>query len=198
MTGSEPCDVSYHEFPIAGSPFDCDSPPRISENDVADYCNRMIGDEIGHSIMTFSPRQSATVIALRSAKPNTLLMGVYRNLKDAASKQLSGTKAGIICVQFRNVTAVQLRDVAASPAQSGKPSGIQSMTAKFFDSVARNHVHTVAYVAPGNFISSVSRKLDTLGVIQTTSVGEDASSYFFTNKAHPQFADPRYNAFGQK
>src|SRR5260370_5013684 len=68
-----PCAVSYHELPIAGSPFDCKSPPRIKENDVIDYCRKTIGDEIGHSIMTFSPQKSATVIALRSAKANTFL-----------------------------------------------------------------------------------------------------------------------------
>jgi hypothetical protein len=197
VTEGEPCAVAYHELPIAGSPFDCESPPRINENDVIDYCNRMIGDEIGHSIMTFNPRRSATVIALRSAKPNSFLDYVYRNLKEAASKQLSGTKPGIICVQFRNMTSTQLRGIAAAPTQSGKPNGVQLMTAKFFHGGARDHVHTLAYVAPGSFVRSVSRRqdVDTPGIIQDTTISEDAISYFFENKNHPKFADRRYHAF---
>jgi hypothetical protein len=197
VTQGEPCAVSYHELPIAGSPFDCGSPPRINENEVIDYCNRMIGDEIGHTIMTFTPRRSATVIALRSAKPNSFLKYVYRDLKEAASKQLSGTRPGIICVQFRNVTSTQLREIAAAPTQSGKPTGIQLMTAKFFDGGARNHVHTLAYIAPGSFVRNVSQRpdLQTPGIIQDTTVSEDAISYLFVNKNHPKFADRRYHAF---
>lgn len=124
----EPCTVSYREFPIAGSPFACKSPPRINRNDVIEYCNTMIGDQIGHTIMTFSPRRSATVVALRSAKSNTFMDYVYRNLKEAASKQLSGTRPGIICVQLRDTTSTQLREIAAEPSQSGKPSAVQLMT----------------------------------------------------------------------
>ena len=34
---SQACTVSYYELPILGSPFDCESPPRIKEDDVVDY-----------------------------------------------------------------------------------------------------------------------------------------------------------------
>jgi hypothetical protein len=197
LTEGEPCTVSYREFPIAGSPFDCKSPPRINQNDVIEYCNTMIGDQIGHTIMTFSPRRSATVVALRSAKPNTFMDYVYRNLKEAASKQLSGTRPGIICVQLRDTSSTQLREIAAEPSQSGTPSAVQLMTARFFDGGARNHVHTLAYIAPGNFVRSVSRRPDlhSPDIIQDTVVSEDAISYWFGNRNHPQFSDCRYDVF---
>jgi hypothetical protein len=197
MTSKLPCSVSYHEFSIAGSPFDCDSPPQISEDDVLGYCNQALGDDTGHLIMMFKPRQSATVVALRSALPNEFLKGVYRNLKEAASRQLSGTKPGIICVQFRSLTSRQLREVAENPSQSGKPTGIQLMTAKFFDSDARAHVHTLAYVAPGEFVRRRSQTLDThsTDMIRTTAISEDAESYVFSNKKHPHVNDQRYRAF---
>jgi hypothetical protein len=54
VTNGEACTVSYHELPILGSPFDCDEPPRIKEDDVIDYCNRVIGDQVGHTIMTLT------------------------------------------------------------------------------------------------------------------------------------------------
>jgi hypothetical protein len=191
---SAACTVSYHELPILGSPFDCESPPRIKEDDVIDYCNRMIGDEVGRTIMTFSPRQSATIIAVRSMQPNHPLKAVYRSLTEAA-RQLSGSRPGVICIQFKNMTSTELRDLAASPQQSGEASGIQLMTAKFCDSPAHNHVHTIAYVAPGTFVRHQSLTLDTQGVMRTTRFSEDASSYVFTNKSHPDFSDPRYGIF---
>lgn len=193
VTDGEPCTVSYDEFSIVGSPFDCDSPPRISEDDVIDYCNRMIGDEVGRTIMTFRPGQSATIIAVRSMQASHPLRGVYRNLKEAA-RQLSGSRPGVICVQFKNMTTGELRDLAASPAQS-EPTGIQLMTAKFFDSAASDHVHTVAYIAPGRSVRHRSLTLDTQGIIQTTRFSEDAASYVFKNKKHTDIYDPRYSVF---
>jgi hypothetical protein len=191
----KPCAVAYHELPIAGSPFDCESPPRLSGDDVSDYCNKMIGDEIGHSIIMFSPRRSATVIALRSKQPNRFIDVVYRNLKEAASKQLSGTKPGVICVQLRHLPSDQLREIAASSTQSRKLNGMESITARLFDSEARNHVHTLAYVAPGSFKRTVSHRLDSFGLIRDTTISEDAISYAFKNKRHLKFCDPRYRVF---
>jgi len=141
---SDACTMGYYELPILGSPFDCESPPRIKEDDVVDYCNHVIGDEVGHTIMTFSPRQSATIIAVRSLKPNRPLNGVYRSLTEAA-RQLSGSRPGMICVQFRNMTSAELRDLAEHPAQSGQPTGIQLMTAKFYDDSTHGHVHTILF-----------------------------------------------------
>lgn len=196
VTDTQPCSVSYQEHSIVGSPFDLPSLPQISETEVIDYCNRMLGDEIGHVIMMFKPHQSATVVALRSTLPNEFLKGVYHNLKDA-SKQMSGTKPGVICVQFRNLTSRQLREFAESPTQSGKPTGLQLMTAKFFDSNERAHVHTLAYTAPGEFLSCRFQRQDTntTDIIRTTVTSEDAASYVFTNKKHSLVNDPRYRVF---
>jgi len=194
VADSEACTVSCREFPVSGSPFDCETPPQITEDDVRDYCNRMIGDEVGHTIMTFSPRQSGTIIAVRSLQPHYPLKAVYHELKEA-TRQLSGSRAGMICVQFKNMTSAELRDLAANPGHSGKPTGIQLMTAKFYDSPARDHVHTVAYVAPGRFVQHQSLTLDAEGPIRTTRFREDASSYVFTNKRHPNANDLRYSIF---
>jgi hypothetical protein len=127
-------------------------------------------------------------------QPNYPLKAVYRELREAAS-QLSGSRPGVICVQFRNMTSAELRDLAANPAPSGTPSGIQLMTAKFYDNPARDHVHTIAYVAPGSFVQHRSLTLDTEGLTRTTRFTEDAASYVFTNKSHPDVNDQRYSVF---
>ena len=56
-------------------------------------------------------------------------------------------------------------------------------------------LHTIAYVAPDKFVRHRSITLDTQGPIQTTRFSEDAASYTFTNKRHPDVNDPRYSVF---
>jgi hypothetical protein len=192
-----PCSISYNEFPIENSPFDCTSPPQITEHAVADYLKRVGNEEVGHTIMTFSPRRSATVVALRSATPDKFLRALHRNLREAAASQLSGTRPGMICVQLRNLTDAQLREVAAAPVQTGKPNGLQLMTADFFAGDGRRHVHTLAYTAPGGFSQNRSFQIDPAGAFLTrnTVISEDAGSYIFTNKKHPQAEAPEYRVF---
>ncbi|MBV9583825.1 MAG: hypothetical protein JO213_02960, partial [Alphaproteobacteria bacterium] len=164
---------------------------------VADYFKRVAKEDVGHTIMTFSPRRSATVVALRSAKPDKFLQALHRNLREAAALQLSGTLPGVICVQLRNLTDTQLREVAASPAQTGKPNGLQLMTADFFTGNGRRHVHTLAYMAPGEFSRSQSYRFGSGGafLIRDTITGEDAASYVFINKNHPHADAAEYRVF---
>jgi len=182
--------VSYNELPIRGTPFDCPSPPRITVDDVMEYCSSVLGYEVGHAMMVFAPRVSATVVAVRSQKKDDFLLGVYRELREAA-RQLSASRPGVICVQFRNVTSAELRDIAGEPAASGKPTALQLMTNKFFDSPTRSHVHTVAYLAPGKFVG----RQFILGDTRHSEIKEDAVSYYFTNRRHPLVDDPRWQAF---
>ena len=184
------CSVSYCELPISDSPFDCPSPPNIAIDDVIEYCNSALGYKVGQVMMVFAPRQSATVVAVRSRKKDEFLQGVYRQLREAAG-QLSASRPGVICVQFRNVTSVELRDIAGEPAASGTPTALQLMTNKFFDSAARSHVHTVAYVAPGRFVGRRS----ILGDQMHSEIKEDAVSYYFANKKHPLVDDLQWQAF---
>jgi hypothetical protein len=98
----------------------------------------------------------------------------------------------------RNVVDQQARKLtqpAEHPEQSGEPTGIQLMTAKFYDDSTHDHVHTIAYVAPGAFVRHQSLTFDTQGAMRTTRFSEDASSYVFTNKKHPDLNDPRYGIF---
>jgi hypothetical protein len=185
------CSVSYKELPIRGTPFDHSPPPLRMADDAMEYCSSVLGYEVGHVMTVFVPRVSATVVAVRSQKKDEFLLGVYRQLREAA-KQLSASRAGVICVQFRNITSAELRDIAGEPAASGKPTALQLMTNKFFDSPARSRVHTVAYVAPGQFVG----RQFVLGDLRHSEIKEDAVSYYFTNKRHPLADDPRWQAFG--
>lgn len=197
VNDSEPCSVSYREFPITGSPFDRALRSTITEEDALQYCHGVMRDELGHVMMMFQPQRNATIVALRSTKPDHFLRGLYRNIKEAASEQLSGTRPGVICVQLRNLTTASLRDLAENPGLTRTPTALQLMTAKFFDSDARAHVHTLSYIAPGNY---VQRQLDipvtnSTDITRRTIVTEDASSYNFRNRKNPYENDRRYFCF---
>jgi hypothetical protein len=184
------CRVTYRETPITGSPFDFFGSPRVTNDVVIEFCQTELRETVRHLMMTFTPRRSATVIAVRSAKPDTLLRTVLRQLKEGA-RQLSGDRPGMLCVQFRNMTSAELRDVAGTPRQTSEPTGIQLMTNEFFRGEGRDHVHTVAYTAPGDFVTRTYR----IGDQQISQTGEDSASYVFTNKRHPVEGDPRYKVF---
>lgn len=184
------CAVTYREAPLQGSPFDFDGPAHITDDALIEFCWRAFGENVRHLLTTFTPRRSAIVVAVRSAKPDTLLRTVLRQLKEGA-RQLSRARPGCLCVQFRRLTSVELRDLAGSPLQNGEPTGIQLITNEFFKGEGRDHVHTVAYTAPGNFVTRTYRTADR----HVTETREDGASYVFTNKRHPANGDPRYSVF---
>jgi hypothetical protein len=190
-----PCSVNYQKFPIKDSPFDCPSPPQITETQISKYFEKIANREVGHTILMFSPRRSAVLVALRSLKPDRFLVFLYRNLREAAASQFSKTRPGIICVQLRNLTDGQLREIAETPSKTHAPTGIQLMTAKFFDSAERTHVHTVAYTAPGEFASRQSYRWEKGGLIRDTAIAEDAKSYTFINKMNPQSQNSQFRMF---
>jgi len=178
-----------------GSPFDRPSPSRITEMEVSRYVEEAMSQEIAYNMVMFSLRRSAVIIGLRSLKPDRFLTFLYRNLREAAGSQFSKSRPGIICVQLRNMTNAQLRDVAEEPGKTLKPTGVQLMTAKFFDSPDRSHIHTVAYLAPGEFASQQSYRSDADGLIRDTITSEDAQSYTFVNKANSQAENSKYRVF---
>lgn len=195
---SPPCSVTYREFAIGESPFSVQRYSDLSEDQIMEYCSRCLSDEVGHTIVRFQPKQSATVVVVRSQKRTDMLTGLYRTIKEAATNQLTGTRPGVICVQFRNLTSDQLREIAGYPLQSRKPNSLQLLSARFFSGDSRRHVHTLAYTAPGHFIQKQRQRIDhaTMDMMRDTITSEDAKCYFFTNKRHPLVNHPLYQAFG--
>jgi hypothetical protein len=61
------CTVSYRELPILGSPFDCESPPRITEDDVRDYSR--LSQTVGAYV---SRRGHREILRERNAPPQIL------------------------------------------------------------------------------------------------------------------------------
>ena len=190
-----PCTVTYKEFPIENSPFESTPVRQITEMEVSNYLENLMHQDVGHTIFSFSPKRGATIVALRSLKPDKFLTFLYRNLRETAAAQFSKMHPGVICVQLRHMTNAQLRDVAAEPGRTGQPTGVQVMTAKFLNNPERAHVHTVAYVAPGDFVSRRSYRQDEIGLIRDTAIGEDARSYSFTNDQNPEAENPAYRVF---
>jgi hypothetical protein len=90
-----PCTVDYYEFPIESSPFDCPSPPQIGEEDVVAYCSRVMGYSVGPLLMVFAPKHNATIVAIRSSKPDEFLMGVYRKSEGGSQKTTVENKSPV-------------------------------------------------------------------------------------------------------
>lgn len=185
-----PCSVAFKEFDIAASPFSRAVPEDNLQDDVVDFCQSAFGYELHHLMMIFRPGQGAVIVAVQSARKDDVLRSLYRQTKEA-SRQLSGDRPGVICVNLMDVTADQLHEIADVPRQTGKITGLDVITAKLFKSPARVHVHTIAYTVPGQFVRRRFRS----GNRMITDIGEVGPSYFFTSKKHPLANDPRLRIF---
>jgi hypothetical protein len=59
----------------------------------------------------FSPGRQALVLAIESRKPDRVLAGIRRQLRDTAEDQFGGERPGIICVQFHDLSADELQEL---------------------------------------------------------------------------------------
>jgi hypothetical protein len=178
-----------------GTAFGRASASEIDEASVSDYFSGLLGYHVDHALTTFSPSHSAVVVVLRSLQSNELLGGMYHALKDAAKYQLTASRPGMVFMQLRNLTSTQLRELVKQQSEPPLPNGLRVVTTRLFRGDARNHVHTVAYVAPGNFVRHQSLIEDRDGRRVETQITEDAVGYFFVNERNREFADVRYRLF---
>lgn len=116
------------EWDIPGRPDD------LRQSDLKGTFDR--GDD-DHTLIAIGPRRAFALVA-SSEKPARLLQGVFRELRRVAREQLSGTRPGVI--------AVQIEDIRESDwVQLSHGSAIEAMTAAYFVTGRREHIHSVLY-----------------------------------------------------
>ena len=179
------CEVEVRDFAIAKSPFDVDRPQDVDREALNHFARATFGRSNKEMMIFFSPSKRALIALVESAKPDQVLKGVARQLRDKA-KQFTETRPGIITVQFQDLTDDQLEDIAKyeSPTRLGA-SSLQIVTHDFLDSAKRSHIHTVVY-------RSHSRMKAERNIIRG-----DGPAYFIRNPHNLHYADERCNVFGE-
>lgn len=177
------CEVEVIDFPIDTSPFAAESPAEISRGAVESFTQARLGRTNRNLSIWFSPRKRAVVVLVESARPDEVLKGIYRQLREACKGQFTKTRPGHLAVQFQDLTAKQMEELARDGASGAdKPTGLQAMTTALLQSPNRSHIHSVAYRSHGTMLRPQG---------QPHSLMEQGIGSFTRNPSHPLYDDPR-------
>ncbi|EIF31949.1 hypothetical protein BCh11DRAFT_07505 [Burkholderia sp. Ch1-1] len=121
------------------------------------------------------------IFVAQSARDDTLLSAVFETASDAAKRQLTKTRPGLLVLGFDGIEADELRSVAEQDfTQAREPTALRVAVSSFLTSEARNHVVGVGFVSRGALRPQVDGSLDTGGSVY--SFNKEESSYW-----HPDF-----------
>lgn len=184
ITETPDCEIEVLDFAIEDSPFNVNGPKDVDRAALDQFAREKFGRANKEMMIFFSPRKRAVIALVESARPDEVLKGVARQLRDKA-EQFTKTRPGVISVQFQDLTADQLENIAKqdSPSRSGT-NGLQIVTHDFLESEKRAHVHTVVYRSQSRMTANGN-----------TITGE-GPAYFFRNWHHAHYADERCDLFG--
>jgi hypothetical protein len=183
ITQMPECEVEILDFPINSSPFDVKRPDEISQESITDFVRARLGRSNRDLMTMFSPGKRAVIVLIESEKPDEMLKGIYRQLRDASKGQFTKARPGHLAVQFHDLTAEQMEDLARDASSKfDKPMGLQVMTSALLQSPNRSHIHSVAYRSHGTMLR-LRRQEETLT--------EQGTGYFVRNPNNPYYEDQR-------
>ena len=183
VTRNAACKVEVKDFAINTSPFYIQDPAHLTRNSVEEFIGKILGRINSNLMMMFSPGERAVVALVESAKPDAVLKGIHRQLREASSGQFTKTRPGHLSVQLQELTVQQMEDLANDIAVGGgRPIGLQVMTSDFLLSPNREHIHSVAYRSHGA-VSALEG--------QSNVIMERGIASYTRNPANPFYDDPR-------
>src|SRR5260370_8171735 len=123
------------------------------------------------------PGHGAAVLVVQSATVDRVVDGIYRQLKQSAKSQFSGSLPAVLYVQLRDVMGPQLRRLGAEPV-----NGLGAIATRLFLGESRDHLAGICFVAPaGPFTRTHSLE----GHIMKTNHQDVGLAYVFLNPKHP-------------
>lgn len=183
ITRTSACQVEVLDFAVDSSPFQVDNPSDLIRTAVENFIHARLGRTNHNLMIMFSPGKKAVVALIESAKPDEVLKGIHRQLREASSGQFTRTRPGHLSVQFQELTVKQMEELAKDIASGvGKPVGLQIMTSDFLQNSNRAHIHSVAYRSHG----AMSQLKDQPHVIM-----EQGIASYTRNPSNPYYNDLR-------
>lgn len=187
VTRSSACSVEVKDFDLGSSPFMVNKHEELSQEKVTEFVERQFGTSDQNLMILFSPQKRALLISVESEDLDAVLKGIERQLRESAKGQFSKTRAGMLAVQFLDLTSNHLLELGQLDTSSpSKATDLQLMTSAFLASQNRNHIHTVVYRSHGE-----------LGAVggESASLIERGHTYFFRNYNNWAYDDARYDLF---
>lgn len=126
----------------------------------------------------------ALVVAFQSARSDTFLNEVFDTVADAAKRQLSGRRAGLVVVGLEAIDAAALKSLAQHDhAASNDPSALRLYVSRLLNRADLSHLVGASFGSKGNLIDGAQ------------ALTTDGSSYNFFKEESPFWHPAIGNAF---
>lgn len=191
--GPQPCSVSVEKVDMSEIRIPNGAQMETATMIVRSFVARRTGGPNRNIMFGYRPERAAVVIVLESSKPDKVLDGIYRQLKDSGSSQFTKRRPGYLCVRLLDVNSAQLLNIfEAQDDNSGRGPGLQIMSNALL--ARRPHIHSISFNVPGEVELN-----DTLyNDVVNKSVQERGYYLQFTNPQHPLSENEKYNIFSSE
>jgi hypothetical protein len=172
--------ISVESFTLSSTPFKGET---WESTELRSFLLSRFGINNQHAIAIGTRSGGVLVLVIGSDTPEDLLGETMSTIGEAASRQLTGTRPGIVCVKLEGLTADELVEIGSE--NDRRPSPLRIRINRLMQSTALDHMAWVAFVADGD--------------IETRSNGAFSrmtSSYSFWNPRSPFKGDNRLQLFG--
>jgi hypothetical protein len=154
---------------------------RFDTSDIAGFVSKRFDLHNQSLLVLYKPGRGIAIVAVRSSTDDDVIGHMYKQLKRGA-RQFSGSRPGILCAHFLDLTPDQIMNLYRAQKQ-GEPSGLNLMATRLFKE-KRPFLYSVHYSSPG----PLSDKQEKRGNILRHHVRESGLSYTFVNPNHPDAA----------
>jgi hypothetical protein len=172
-------EIQLRDFNVAGAPFDSANP---NSELIHQFAETKFGIANRDLMIFFSPGVRVFILSLESERPDKFIRRTFETIRDASDRQLTGAKAGIVCVKFEAIPSDELAEIGQ---ETGAPSHLRREASRFLDGRRKSHLTCVGFFADDQ---ALGRK--------QSDVSRGGSSYFFENPESPYYSRSTLAAFG--
>lgn len=161
-------EIRLCDFKLAGTPFENG---RHEEGAVHEFL-RSHGIVNRETIILGRRGINVIAVSLESRVSDRLLAETFDVVSDAAKRQLTGQRAGIVCVKFEELTADQIGELGV---ERGDPTALRIRASKFLSSASAKNVSVLSFFADGELTTMANGGISRGG--RTYSFANDANSF---------------------
>jgi hypothetical protein len=156
---------------------------RPTRQELDGVAERRLGRANAHVVCVGRPGHGAVVSVVSSGRPDRVVDGIYRQLKESAQGQFGGTNPALLAIRLLDLTRAQLRGLASEGS-----SKFGAISNRLFARDCRAHLFGVAFVSPADI---VTESMGSAGV----EFSDRGLALLFRRKDHPLAQDPRLVLF---
>jgi hypothetical protein len=151
--------------------------------ELAHLVGQYTGNANPHAMSVHRPGEGAVVIAIESNRPDKVVEGIYRALKDSAERQFTRTRPALLAVRLTDLTNNQLLGLTS------REHGLAAISSRLFASLDRQHLFGVVFLSPSQSLTEVP-----LTDQEAVRIQNRGSAVLFRNHKYPLATDPRFAA----